>query len=203
MLSCSHPRLPAVLHAELTLATAAEDAAADAAIEPVLAAWAAAHSPEELGGGAGLESGLWVKYEMNAEDAIAALRPLSAAVVAADGATRGVVTAEDRIEAMQAAARAWNSNGAPATGQDALTPLMLWTMARAHVVGPPIRLASHVGFVMRFLDTSLYSAGSTEMWGAMQLEMVFRAALSDQTEWPETQWRYFRSCPGDLATDRG
>jgi hypothetical protein len=200
----------AELHAELTLATSIQDATADAAIEPVLRGWAAAGSPEKAG--LGLERGVWETYAPNEEAAVAALRPLTSLAphtssitsAATGGAFMGVLTAEDRIAAVRNAARAWHSNGVPAASMDVLGPLLLWALAKVHAPpAAPLRLASHVAFVMRFLDTDRYSPGSEEMWGAMQLELAFRAALGSQDAWPAEQWRYVRSAPGWLRIAEG
>ncbi len=112
------------------------------------------------------------------------------------------MTAEDRIAAIRNAAKAWCAGVEPAAGMDVLMPLMLWALARAHAPpGAPLRLASHVAFIMRFLDADWYSPGSEEMWGALQLEMALRAALGSQDVWPAERWRYFRSAPGWLRVD--
>lgn len=177
----------AELRTEVWDASSCEDAAADTAAGEVLERWAAAPSPEH--GDLGLEPGLWERYSGNAAAAIAALQPLA-------GSCEEITTPEDRIAAVRAAALAWQEGGAPPTGMDALLPLLLWALARTHT--PPaahLRLASHVAFVMRFVDAEAYSAGGEEMFNASLLEMALRAALAT-AGWAPGQWRYHRSSPG-------
>lgn len=190
----------AELRAELWDATSLEDAEADAAAAAALERWSAAPTPAD--GDLGLEPGLWegrparegeaqgkVGYAVNAAAAVAALGPL-----AGDGG--GCTVPEDRLAAIRAASRAWGANGVPPPGMDALLPLLLWALARVHTPpAAPLRLASHVAFVMRFLDAEAYSAGGEEMWCASLLEMGLRAALA-VAGWAPRRWRYHRSSPG-------
>jgi len=113
-----------------------------------------------------------------------------------------LITPEDRLEAIRSAALAWQAGGAPPTGMDALLPLLLWALARAHTPPvAPLRLASHCAFVFRFMDSCAYSAGGEEMWCAGLLEMALRAALA-VAGWAQGQWRYHHSSPGWIEIRR-
>lgn len=172
-----------------------DDAEADAAAALALERWATADSPEECD--LGLEPGLWSRhYAVNAPAAVASLACL------ADGAgdSGAILLPEDRLAAIRACSLAWQEGSAHPTGMDALLPLLLWALARAHVPpAAPLRLASHCAFIMRFLDAESYSAGGEEMWCATLLEIALRAALAS-AGWAPTRWRYHNSSPGSIQT---